>query len=294
MNEIITKDNIKIEDLIYEIRGKQVMLDSDLAMLYGCKNGTKSINLAVKRHINRFPERFMFRLTEEESKTLWFQSETKKNIVETRGGKYNRPYVFTEQGVAMLSSILRTSVAEEISIKIMDAFVEMKKYLATNNYSNRLSNIETKIIDHDNKFDIIFKKLDNNKINNHIFFEGQIYDAYSLMIDILSKAKEEIIIIDNYAGKKLFDLLRNIEVPIKVYSQNLNKELIEKYNSQYHNITAFTNNAFHDRFIIIDKKLLYHCGSSFKDLGIKCFAINLIEDKTILANILKHLNVLQY
>lgn len=291
MNEIITKDNIKIEDLIYEIRGKQVMLDSDLAILYGCKNGTKSINLAVKRHINRFPERFMFRLTEEESKTLWFQSETKKNIVETRGGKYNRPYVFTEQGVAMLSSILRTPVAEEISIKIMDAFVEMRKYIATNNYSNRLSNIETKIIDHDNKFDIIFKKLDNNKINNHIFYEGQIYDAYSLMIDILSKAKEEIIIIDNYAGKKLFDLLRNIEVPIKVYSQNLNKELIEKYNSQYHNITATTHNAFHDRFIIIDKKLLYHCGSSFKDLGKKCFAINLIEDKTILANILKHLKI---
>ncbi|MGM9879212.1 MAG: hypothetical protein ACI31R_04225 [Bacilli bacterium] len=127
----------------------------------------------------------------------------------------------------MLSSILRTPVAEEISIKIMDAFVEMKKYIATNNYSNRLSNIETKIIDHDNKFDIIFKKLDNNKINNHIFFEGQIYDAYSLMIDILSKAKEEIIIIDNYAGKKLFDLLRNIQVPIKVYSKNLNKELIK-------------------------------------------------------------------
>lgn len=191
----------------------------------------------------------------------------------------------------MLSSILRTPVAEEISIKIMDAFVEMRKYIATNNYSNRLSNIETKIIDHDNKFDIIFKKLDNNKINNHIFFEGQIYDAYSLMIDILSKAKEEIIIIDNYAGKNLFDLLRNIEVPIKVYSQNLNKELIEKYNSQYHNITAVTHNAFHDRFIIIDKKFLYHCGSSFKDLGKKCFAINLIEDKTILANILKHLKI---
>lgn len=270
------------------------MLDSDLAMLYGCKNGTKSINLAVKRHINRFPERFMFRITEEESKTCWFQSETKKNTVETRGGKYNRPYVFTEQGVAMLSSILRTPVAEEISIKIMDAFVEMKKYIATNNYSNRLSNIETKIIDHDNKFDIIFKKLDNNKINNHIFFEGQIYDAYSLMIDILSKAKEEIIIIDNYAGKKLFDLLRNIQVPIKVYSKNLNKELIKKYNSQYHNITTLTSNAFHDRFIIIDKKLLFNCGSSFKDLGKKCFAINLIEDKTILTNILKHLNVLQY
>src|SRR5574344_1737840 len=130
MNNIVVSDNIKIENLIYEIRGKQVMLDSDLAMLYGCKNGTKSLNLAVKRHINRSPERFMFQLTDEESKLIWFQVETKKNSsdIETRGGKFNKPSVFTEQGVGMLATILRTSVAEQVSIKRMDGCVKMKKY----------------------------------------------------------------------------------------------------------------------------------------------------------------------
>ena len=129
MNEVTNK---KIENLIYEARGKQVMLDSDLAMLYECKNGTKSINLAVKRHIKKFPERFMFQLTDDESKNIWFQIETKHERKETRGGKYNRPYVFTEQGVAMLATILKTKVAEEISIRIMDAFVAMRHYIGNN------------------------------------------------------------------------------------------------------------------------------------------------------------------
>ena len=132
MNEVIISDDVKIENLIYEVRGKQVMLDSDLAKLYGCKNGTKTINLAVKRHINRFPERFMFQLTEEESKIIWFQIETKNGNIETRGGKYNKPYVFTEQGVAMLATVLRTSVAEEVSIRIMDAFVAMRHLISNN------------------------------------------------------------------------------------------------------------------------------------------------------------------
>ena len=293
MNDLIVKDNIKIEDLIYEIRGKQVMLDSDLAILYGCKNGTKSINLAVKRHINRFPERFCFKLTEEEVEYILssrFQFETLNKNGDMRG--YNikyLPYVFTEEGVAMLSAVLRTEVAEEISIKIMDAFVAMRKYIASNNYENRISNIETKLIDYDNKFDLILDKLDN-AVNNHIFFEGQIYDAYSLMIDILGSAKEEIIIIDNYAGKKLFDLLRDIKVNIKVYSKNFDLELVKKYNSQYSNISTFIHNGFHDRFIILDKKILYHCGSSFKDLGIKCFAINRVENQFLLKGILFYLD----
>ena len=132
MNEVILSENIKIENMIYEIRGKQVMLDSDLAKLYHCKNGAKTINLAVKRHINRFPERFMFQLNEEESKNIWFQVETKNGNTETRGGKYNKPYVFTEQGVAMLSSVIRTDVAEDVSIRIMDAFVAMRHYIGEN------------------------------------------------------------------------------------------------------------------------------------------------------------------
>lgn len=132
MNEVIEKEDIKIENLIYEIRGKQVMLDSDLAKLYKCKNGTKSINLAVKRNANRFPEDFYFQLTDEESKNIWFQTETKKGKVETRGGKYNNPYVFTEQGVAMLASVIKTEIAEKVSINIMRAFVAMRKYISSN------------------------------------------------------------------------------------------------------------------------------------------------------------------
>ena len=132
MSEVKVRNEAIIENMIYEIRGKQVMLDSDLARLYECSNGTKTINLAVKRHINRFPERFMFRLTDEESENIRFQIETKYGEMETRGGKYNKPYVFTEQGFAMLTTILRTKVAVEISIRIMDAFVAMRKYISSN------------------------------------------------------------------------------------------------------------------------------------------------------------------
>ena len=292
MTDLIVKDNIKIEDLIYEVRGKQVMLDSDLAILYGCKNGTKSINLAVKRHINRFPERFCFKLTEEESKNFWFQLETKKDNIETRGGKYDRPYAFTEQGVAMLSAVLRTEVAEEVSIKIMDAFVAMRKYISSNLIEQKY--INNMVLKHEESINLLqesFEKLETKEKEkiNHIFFEGQIYDTYSLMMDILSKARAEIIIIDNYAGKKLFDLLRDIKISIKVYSKNFDLELIKKYNSQYSNISTFIHNGFHDRFIILDKNILYHCGSSFKDLGIKCFAINRVDNPFLLDNILSYL-----
>ena len=222
MNEIIVKDNIKIENLIYEIRGKQVMLDSDLAMLYGCKNGTKSLNLAVKRHINRFPERFMFQLTKEEYSSIYsrFQFETlnKNNQKQGLNIKY-LPYVFTEQGVAMLSAILKTDVAEEISIKIMDAFVAMKNIINTSLIEQKY--INSLVLEHDNEIRLLqesFNKLSTKEKINHIFYNGQIYDAYSLLIDILNKAKKEIIIIDNYAGKELFDITKDIKVNIKIYT----------------------------------------------------------------------------
>ena len=284
MNEIITT---KVEDLIYEIRGKQVILDSDLANLYQCKNGTKTINQAVKRHINRFPERFYFQLTSEEYDVL--KSQTGTSSWNEYGGVRKLPYVFTEQGVAMLSSVLRTEVAEQVSIKIMDAFVKMRHYIVNEN--KRISNLERKYIDHDiklleydTKINEIFNQFKTN--NNHIFFEGEIYDAYSLLIDILKKAKEEIIIIDNYAGKQLFDILKEIKINIKVVTKNIDEISYKKYNEQYENIEIINNDKFHDRFIIIDKKILYHSGSSFKDIGKKCFGINRIEDSSYLKNIL--------
>ena len=296
MNNVIIKNDVKIENMIYEIRGKQVMLDSDLARLYGCKNGTKSLNLAVKRHINRFPERFMFQLTKEEYSSIYsrFQFETlnKNNQKQGLNIKY-LPYVFTEQGVAMLSAILKTDVAEEISIKIMDAFVAMKKIINTSlieqKYFNELTIKNTEDI---KLLQESFDKLNTKESNNHIFYEGQIYDAYLLLIDILSKAKKEIIIIDNYAGKKLFDIIKNIKVNIKVYTENIDNTAREKYEKQYSNINIFTTDIFHDRFIIIDNKILYHSGASFKDLGKKCFAMTKIDDTKIIKDLLERLKTI--
>ena len=288
MNDLIVKEAVKIEDLIYEIRGKQVMLDSDLARLYGCKNGTKSLNLAVKRHINRFPERYMFQLTKEEFDNLKFQFET--SSWNNYGGIRKLPYVFTEQGVAMLSAILKTEVAEEISIRIMDAFVAMKRYINTSLIKQKY--INNLVLEHDNDIKLLkesFDKLNSKEEINHIFYDGEIYDAYSLLIDILSSAKEEIIIIDNYAGKKLFDIIRNIMVSIKVYTSNIDTISKDKYEKQYSNLEIINTNIFHDRFILIDRKTLYHSGASFKDLGKKCFAITKIEDITIINNLLDRL-----
>ena len=287
MNDLIIKDNIKIEELIYEVRGKQVMLDSDLAKLYGCKNWTKSLNLAVKRHINKFPERFMFQLTENETKLLRFQNETTNNMSRTL------PYVFTEQGVAMLATVLKTEVADEMSIKIMDAFVTMKNYINNNFIEQKY--INNLVLDLDERVCLLeesFDKLSTKKDNNHIFYEGQIYDAYSLLIDILSKAKEEIIIIDNYAGKELFDITRNINVNIKIYTKNIDNISKKKYEKEYSNIEIISTDIFHDRFIIIDNKELYNIGSSLKDIGKKCSSVNKIEDTVIISELIDRLRLI--
>ena len=273
-----------IQNKIYEIRGQLVMLDSDLARIYGCTNGTKTINLAVKRHANKFPERFMFQLTESEYYSLRFQFETANT--KTR----SLPYVFTEQGVAMLASVLRTNVADEISVKIMDAFVKMRRYISNSLIEQKYIN---ELVLKDNKrielLEETFNQLEVKK--EHLFFEGQIYDAYSLLIKILSVAKEEIIIIDNYAGRELFDILRDVKCNIKVITKNTSEELIKKYNKQYNNVNIIKNDIFHDRFIIIDRKILYHSGSSFKDLGNKCFAINNIQDKDFLKLLLNKIKL---
>ena len=296
-NELILSNNNSLipvntgnsyQNMIYEIRGQLVMLDSDLARIYECTNGTKTINLAVKRHSNKFPERFMFQLTESEILSVSrFQFETlnKNNQKQGLNIKY-LPYVFTEQGVAMLASVLRTKVADEISVKIMDAFVKMRHYLIKDNL--RLNYIENKVLEHEDKLSLLFNQFKTK--NNHLFFEGQIYDAYSLLIKILNTAKEEIIIIDNYAGRELFDILRDVKCNIKVITKNTSEELIKKYNKQYNNVNVIKNDTFHDRFIIIDRKILYHSGASFKDLGKKCFAITKLNDEEILSNLISKIN----
>ena len=283
MNEIINKDDIKIENLIYEIRGKQVMFDSDLARLYECVNGTKTINLAVKRHINRFPERFMFRLTEEEVKNCSrFQFETLKE----RGHNIKYlPYVFTEQGVAMLATVLRTKVAEDVSIKIMDAFVAMRKYISFNFLEQKYIN-NMVLEDHD-KIKVLeqsFNKLEEKKKVNEIYFDGQIYDAYFKIQDIFKEAKEELIIIDGYADNTILDIVKRLKVDVKIITKPnnlLTRQDILKYNKQYKNLKVKFDNSFHDRYFILDRKTVYHCGASINRIGYKTFSITLIGDDEV-------------
>ena len=216
MNEIIVDDK-KVEDMIYEIRGKQVMLDSDLAKLYQCKNGTKTINLAVKRNINRFPDDFYFQLSDEDIKILRFQNETANHMTRTK------PYVFTEQGIAMLATVLKTKVASNVSIKIMRTFVEMRKYINSSLIEQKY--INNMVIKHEDEIKHLYESFDKMKEKTKIstiFYDGEIYDAYSLLFKILNKAKSKIIIIDNYAGIELFDLIKEIKVKIIVYTKNVN------------------------------------------------------------------------
>ena len=286
------KEDLNIENMIYEIRGKQVMLDSDLARLYQCKNGTKSINLAVNRNVKKFPNDFYFQLTNNETENLRFHFETSSSTTNYGGKRYN-PYAFTEQGVAMLATVLHTPVAAEVSVNIMRSFVKMRKYISVNLIEQ--DNMKNMLIKHDNEIKLLqesFSKLEEKEKINHIFYEGQIYDAYSLLIDIFKKANKEIIIIDNYADKSILDMITNLNVKVTIVTKkfNLLKDIdIKNYNKQYHNLKIIYSDKFHDRFIILDKKVLYHSGASYKDLGNKCFAITKIEDKWYLETIIKNI-----
>ena len=284
MNEVVVKNDINIENLIYEIRGVQVMLDSDLAKLYECANGTKTINLAVKRHINRFPERFMFQISKDEYyKILRFQSET----LELEQGKYSKylPYAFTEQGVAMLATVLRTRVAEEVSIKIMDAFVAMRKYISTNLIEQKYINILV-LEDHEKikALESSFAKFEEKRKVNEIYFDGQIYDAYSKIQEIFNEATKEITIIDSYADYTLLDIIKRLNVKTTIITKPnnlLTKQDIIKYSKQYNNLKVIYDNTFHDRYFILDNKIVYHCGASINRIGYKTFSITLINDEEI-------------
>ena len=275
MNEIAeTKD---IEKKIYNIRGVEVMLDSDLAEQYQCANGTKSINLAVKRNIERFPNDFYFQLNKEEyNQICGFNLKLQNKKVRSL------PYVFTEQGVAMLATVIRTDVAATVSIDIMRAFVRMRHYIKYNDQllPRKYLLLEEKVDNNTKRIDELFDKFNPKVITkNSIFFQNDIYDAYSVLLEILNLSREEVIIIDNYMGKTLLDELRNFNRKIIIISSNINDTLKEKYIKQYNNIKFINNDSYHDRFIIIDRKRVFHCGASFKDLGKKCFAINEIENK---------------
>lgn len=287
MNNIILKDKIKIEDMIYEVRGVQVMLSSDVAKLYQVE--TRRINEVIKRNINRFSDSFCFRLTNDEVDELSLRSQfatlNKKNNLRGQHYKY-LPYVLTEQGIMMLSGLLKSDIAVEVNIRIINAFVKMRKYLSSSLIEQK--HINSLVLEHEERLKIVEKTFSSFKErNNHLFFEGQIYDAYSLLIEIFNKAKKDIIIIDNYVDKNLLDILSKTKMNITIITNKYNNQDYEKYKRQYNNVKLVINNTFHDRFIIIDKRVLYHCGASFKDLGKKCFEISRIEEIEILEKLLK-------
>ena len=288
MNEIIEKEKIIIEDMICEVRGVQVMLDSDIAKLYQVE--TKRVNEAVKNNPDKFPERFSFVINDFEKNNLWSKTST------TNISKMSRsnPRVFTEQGLYMLATILKSKIATQVSIAIMDTFVKMRHYINYNKkfLPNSFLLLEKKVDNNTKRINELFDKFDcKDIVKNYLFFEGELYDAYSVLLDILNKADEEIIIIDNYAGKELLDILKKINKKIIIVSKNIDDVLKKKYESQYNNITFKNNNSFHDRFVMLDRNKLYSCGASFKDLGKKCFAINEFEERFYLNEILKILDL---
>lgn len=270
---------VGLEHLIYVFRDKQVMLDRDIALLYGVE--TRRLNEQVKRNLERFPKDFMFQLNQEEFNNWKSQFATSNSILM---GARKRPYAFTENGIAMLSSVLRSPTAIEANIRIMRAFTSMRHFLASNaQIFQRLSNIEYHQVETDKRIDEVFKRIDaQTPPQQGIFFDGQVFDAYRFVADLIRKAKKSIVLIDNYVDDSVLSILdkRKDKVLATIYTQNISSQLqldINKHNSQYPLIDVKQFNKAHDRFLLIDNEV-YHIGASIKDLGKKWFAFTLMHD----------------
>lgn len=273
--------NEEIQNRIYTIRDVQVMLDEDLALLYGVE--TKVLNQAVKRNSERFPEEFMFQITDDEFNRLRSQFVTSNQ----RGGRRYLPYAFTEQGVAMLSAVLRSETAVKISVQIIKAFVAMRRFIAANaRIFQRLDTLEIKQIDTDKKIDKVLNAIESKEIQpkQGIFFDGQIFDAYKFVADLIRTAKNSIILIDNYIDDSVLTILtkRRKNVKVIIFTKSISKQLaldVKKFNAQYPSVELKKFSKAHDRFLIIDDKEVYHFGASLKDLGKKWVAFSKL-DKT--------------
>ena len=288
-------DTPNISQLIYTIRNQQVMLASDLAMLYQVE--TRVLNQAVKRNQKRFPERYCFQLTKEEEANLTSQFVMSSS---SHGGRRIPPYAFTEQGIAMLSAVLRSDVAIDVSIRIMDAFVEMRHFIAGNaRLFEHIERVELKQLTYqketDEKFEQVFDFIHaHTESSQKMFFNGQIYDVFSLLAGLIQKATKDIILIDSYVDIGTLNLLAkkqaNVAVEIHTFSNTrLTAADIATFNRQYPTLTIKHTNAFHDRFLILDQQKAYHIGASLKDAGKKCFAIILLQDDALLQELLAHL-----
>jgi hypothetical protein len=302
MSSKLTFAQKEIENRIFHFRGTQVMLDSDLANIY--KVETRVLNQAVNRNIERFPELFRFQLTEAEFENWKSQIVMSENhnlksqnvMSSAHGGRRSLPYAFTEQGVAMLSAVLRSDVAVKVSIQIISAFVEMRKFIA-NHYGllQRMDGIERKQLETDKKFEQVFKALESKNIipNQGIFFEGQVFDAYELASKIIRSAKISIVLIDNYIDETTLTHLSKKAKAVKVLllTKTMSNQLtldVKKANEQYGNFEIREFASSHDRFIIIDNSDVYHLGASLKDLGKKWFAFSKM-DKNSVSSIIKEI-----
>lgn len=277
---------IDIQPMIRVIRGQQVMIDRDLSLLYNVE--TRVLNQAVKRNINRFPDDFMFQLSKEDVEILKSQ-----NVTSSWGGDRRLPYAFTEQGIAMLSSILKSKTAVDVNIRIMRAFVSMRRFIATNaQFFQRLETIEYHQLEMrqhqditDKRIDEVFKRLDANiPPLQGIFYDGQVFDAYRFVSDLIRKAKCSIVLIDNYVDDTVLTLLDKREngVAATIYTQRISTQFqldIDRHNSQYPPIEIKQFNKAHDRFLLIDDEV-FHIGASIKDLGKKWFGFTLMRDIT--------------
>lgn len=287
---------------IYTIRGKQVMLDYELAALYGYE--VRALNQQVKRNIERFPDDFMFQLTKEEVegvKSQFVISPFSNFYAGQEGGRRKPPYAFTEQGIYMLATVLKGKVAEQQSIFIMRAFREMRQFISNNALLfEKISHIELKQLEYqkstNEKLEKVFQYIeDQTESKQKIFFDGQIYDAFSFITSIVQKAQNEIILIDGYVDVGTLNILakKNATVDVKIYtyaSASITNNDIVNFNAQYPTLTVEKTQIFHDRFIILDGKTVYHIGASLKDAGKKCFAISFLEDTENTMNLINRLN----
>lgn len=293
---IVPIDTGRIRELVHTVRGVQVMLDSDLAHLYQVE--TRILNRNVARNLSRFPEDFRFQLTKNEFENL--KSQIGISNDNEHGGRRTLPYVYTEQGISMLSGVLRSDVAIEVSIGIMRAFVEMRRFIAHNaQLFERIERIELKQLTYqketDEKFEQVFDFIHTHtESSQKIFFDGQIYDAFSLLASLIQKAEKDIILIDGYVDIGTLNLLAKkqpgVTVEIHTFSNTrLTATDVATFNNQYPLLTVKHTNAFHDRFLILDHKEAYHIGASLKDAGKKCFAITLLQEDGLLRNLLGRL-----
>ncbi|MBT4824086.1 ORF6N domain-containing protein [Candidatus Woesearchaeota archaeon] len=281
-NKIIITNIDKIKDKIYTIRGLQVILDKDLAKWYNVE--TKVLNQAVKRNKFRFPNNFMFQLSTKE-----FDNLRSQIVTSSWGGRRKPPYVFTEQGVAMLSGVLKSDIAIKISIQIISVFIAMRRFISSNTQIfGRLNLVETKLVEYDKKFEKILDTIQSRSIKPEkgVFFDGQIFDAYKFVSDLIRTAENSIVLIDNYIDDSILTLFskKNKKVDVTIFTKKISKQLsldLIKYNAQYPFIEVKMFKQAHDRFLIIDNKKVYHFGASLKDLGKKWFAFSKFDKEAL-------------